>query len=233
MKVIFVGPSLPDAASVAGDGIIIRPPAVQGDVAAALRDGASVIGIVDGGFEYTAPVWHKEILLALSQNVPVYGASSMGALRAAECRAFGMIGVGRIFEEYMCGATVDDADVALLHAPAEFGWKPLTVPLVNVRATLDRLEAQGALARDTRLVIETAAAQIFFKERTWRSVVDGRGLTEVSERKEMHSMLVSNAVDQKRIDALALLEAVRAAAPGALRHEMSWQIAEMSFFSRH
>ncbi len=86
MKVIFVGPSLPDAASFAGDDAFVCPPAVQGDVLAAVKRGASVIGLIDGGFEYTAPVWHKEILYALSQNVAVLGAASMGALRAAECQ---------------------------------------------------------------------------------------------------------------------------------------------------
>ena len=71
-----------------------------------------MIGIIDGGFEYTAPVWHKEILYALSAGTRVLGAASMGALRAAECHSFGMTGVGSIFKEYRDGTRIDDSDVA-------------------------------------------------------------------------------------------------------------------------
>ncbi|WP_411196226.1 TfuA-like protein, partial [Rhizobium sp.] len=117
MKVIFAGPSLPDAESLAGEAIRVLPPAMQGDVLAQLERGANVIGLIDGGFEYAAPVRHKEILHALSLGVAVFGAASMGALRAAECHPFGMIGIGRIFEDYRTGRLVDDAAVALMHAP--------------------------------------------------------------------------------------------------------------------
>ncbi|RYG97907.1 MAG: antibiotic resistance protein, partial [Alphaproteobacteria bacterium] len=140
MKVVFVGPSLSNANDLSGHQIEIRPPAVQGDMLRAVRDGATVIGLVDGGFEYTAPVWHKEILYALSRRVAVVGAASMGALRAAECQPFGMVGVGRIFNDYASGELVDDADVALLHGPMEYGFRPITLPMVNIRATLKALE---------------------------------------------------------------------------------------------
>ncbi|MEX2741749.1 TfuA-like protein [Rhizobium mongolense] len=226
MKVIFVGPSLPDAASFAGDEVFVCPPAVQGDVLAAVRRGASVIGLIDGGFEYTAPVWHKEILYALSQNVAVLGAASMGALRAAECQLFGMIGIGRIFHEYEKGATADDADVALLHGPMEYGYKSLTVPLVNVRATLDKLESEKQLASAMRARLEESAARIFFKERTWQSIIANCGAANIAAPRELLSLLVSNAVDQKRIDALALLEAVRATSDFPLGREISWHLNE-------
>ena len=94
MKVLFVGPSLPDAAVLCGRTIHVRPPAAHGDVLAAVRAGATAIGIVDGNFEHVAPVWHKEILHALDKGIAVFGAASMGALRAAECHTFGMVGIG-------------------------------------------------------------------------------------------------------------------------------------------
>ena len=52
------------------------------------------IGIVDGFFHQQPSVWHREILYALSQGVPVFGGASMGALRAAELADYGMTGVG-------------------------------------------------------------------------------------------------------------------------------------------
>ena len=59
MKVFFVGPSLPDAEAYADSTMVIRPPACQGDVMRALEEGATAIGLIDGQFEFVAPVWHK------------------------------------------------------------------------------------------------------------------------------------------------------------------------------
>jgi len=59
-----------------------------------------LIGIVDGNFETVATVWHKEILWAMAQGIHVYGAASIGALRAAELAEFGMKGVGAIFRHF-------------------------------------------------------------------------------------------------------------------------------------
>jgi hypothetical protein len=103
------------------------------------RRGRRVIGLVDGHYEQVASVWHKEILYALSMGVHVFGAASMGALRAAECEAYGMVPVGEIAGRYCRGELYDDDAVALLNGPAELAYAPLTEPLVEVEATLARL----------------------------------------------------------------------------------------------
>ena len=201
MKVVFVGPSLPDAAAVAGDAADIRPPARQGDVMQALEDGASAIGLIDGFFEMVAPVWHKELLFALSQGVPVLGAASMAALRAAECEAFGMLGIGRIFDDYASGARVDDADVALLHGPAELGYPSLTVPIVNLDATLENAVRLDILDPSQAVMLAEAGRSLFYKNRTWKSMASVAGLDSTWLR-----AIVSDAfVDQKRSDACLLL----------------------------
>src|SRR4051794_9083188 len=101
--VVFVGPTMPHDAVTEALPCSVRPPAAQGDVLRAVRAGASRIAIIDGYFENEPAVWHKEILHALSQGVPVLGAASMGALRAAELRVFGMVGVGWVYEQYATG----------------------------------------------------------------------------------------------------------------------------------
>ncbi|MGF0540049.1 TfuA-like protein [Agrobacterium sp. ES01] len=205
MKVVFVGPSLPDAADVIPPDIQIRPPACQGDIMKALRDGATVIGLIDGQFEYVAPVWHKELLFALSSGVTVLGAASMGALRAAECAPYGMIGIGRIFSDYLSGRRVDDADVALIHGPAELNYPPLSVPMVNVDATLSRARELGPICdRDVEHLAAVARA-IHYKDRSWRRI-----LRESHYNVECYNSIIESfLVNQKRLDALALLETIR------------------------
>ncbi|NRP73032.1 hypothetical protein ILFOPFJJ_03931 [Ensifer psoraleae] len=210
MKVVFVGPTVPDARKLAGAAFAVRPPAMQGDILRAIRAGGTVIGLVDGNFEHVAPVWHKEILFALSQGVQIFGAASMGALRAAECASFGMIGVGEIFRRYAAGELADDSDVALLHAPAELGYAPLTVPLVNVHATLARLRQSGSITAGDAARIEAAARQIFYKRRTWAAIVADADLQTDGDRAALAARLHQGLVDQKRVDALELFEMVRA-----------------------
>ena len=126
MIVIFAGPSIYGLDKTATAFADLRAPARCGDVLKAVRDGAQTIGLIDGVFESLPSVWHKEILFALAAGVRVLGAASLGALRAAECHSFGMEGVGPIFRQYRSGARTSDADVAVVHAPAELGYKPLT-----------------------------------------------------------------------------------------------------------
>lgn len=206
MRILFTGPSLPDAAAFCGDGIAIRPPATHGDVLAAVRAGATAIGLIDGNFEHVAPVWHKEILHTLDEGVAVFGAASMGALRAAECDRFGMIGIGRIYEDYATGRRMDDADVALLHGPAELGYPPLSLPLVNAEATLERLEAKDIVDKSYIFKLREAACSLFYKERTWFSVLERAG--EREDRDRLLHLIRAEAVDQKREDALALVRAL-------------------------
>ncbi|MDK1377922.1 MULTISPECIES: TfuA-like protein [unclassified Sinorhizobium] len=210
MKIVFVGPTVPDARELAGAGFAVHPPAMQGDILRAARAGATIIGLVDGNFEHVAPVWHKEILFALSQGVQVFGAASMGALRAAECAPFGMVGIGEIYRQYTTGELTDDSDVALLHAPAELGYAPLTVPLVNVRATLARLRQGSSITVADAARIEAAAGQIFYKRRTWAAIIAGAELQADGDRAALAARLQQGMVDQKRADALALFDAVRA-----------------------
>lgn len=229
MKVLFTGPTLPDAARIA-PGLDIRPPAIQGDLYRAVRDGASAIGLVDGGFAYTAPVWHKEILFALSEGVAVLGAASMGALRAAECRAFGMIAIGTIAQGYADGDLVDDADVAQLHAPAELGWASLTEPLVNIVATLRQPHLPTGLPAQLRDRIEAAARALHFTERTWRAIVDRVDLPDEGLRRSLETQLKACACQQKREDALLLVDALHAHPGERPRKRPDWVFQETTLW---
>jgi hypothetical protein len=209
---VFVGPTLSqDELARAGDFTVL-PPVAQGDVYRAARRGARVIGIVDGYFSGAPSVWHKEILWAMSQGVVVFGSASMGALRAAELHAFGMRGVGRIFEAFRDGAFEDDDEVAVLHGPAEIDYLAASEPMANIRATLEVAEAEGVLRSRARAVLERYAKGLFFGERNWPALLeagDQLGVAAV-EVAALGAWLPEGRVDQKRRDALAMLAEMQA-----------------------
>lgn len=215
--VAFLGPSLDAAvARRVAPGARLRPPARQGDVWRSLeRDRPLAIALVDGVFEAAPPVWHRELLDALALGVAVFGGASMGALRAAELAPFGMVGVGRIAAEYLGGARLDDADVALLHADASAGFRPLTLAQVDAEAGLAWARARGLLRGREAAALGAAARALHYTRRTWPAVLALAGVPP--ERRGALLGVLRAAPSQKALDARACLEAAwgfaRAGAP--------------------
>ncbi|MCA1371258.1 TfuA-like protein [Bradyrhizobium sp. BRP14] len=207
MRVIFGGPTFYGASLSPDPPYQLRPPARQGDFYKAIQEGANVIGLVDGAYEYVPAIWHKEILFGLAEGVHIFGAASMGALRAAECAPFGMVGIGRIYEDYASGALEDDADVAQCHGPAELGFLPLSEPLVNVRATLARCLRAALITPDEHDQLLAAAGASFFKDRTYKGLVVS-AIANPDRATAMLAILRENSVNQKLRDAEMLVEAV-------------------------
>lgn len=169
--VVFLGPSLSAGEARRVARCTVLPPARQGDVWRALARRPAAIALVDGVFESVPSVWHHELLDALHAGVAVFGGASMGALRAAELAQHGMVGVGRVYGWYRAGVLDGDDEVALLHAGPEQGFRPLTVPLVTVRATADALRGRRAATPREAGALVAAAAGLHFQDRTWRAVL--------------------------------------------------------------
>ena len=232
MKILFAGPTLHDIVvpgrMVLGTDILCRAPAQQGDIARAVLEGATAIGLVDGRYEDVAAPWHKEILFALSRGVMVFGGASMGALRAAECAEYGMVPVGAIADRYMSGDLTDDAAVAQLHAPPELGCVPLTEALVNIEATLEKARDGDAITAYEADLLGESARRLFFKDRTFPAVVRGGGFRG-TYADVLLNRLEECRCDVKREDALALVEAMAtrrlpAAIPGwDFRETTAWR----------
>ncbi|HWO21313.1 MAG TPA: TfuA-like protein [Kofleriaceae bacterium] len=235
MIVLFTGPSLPPAEVPALPGLSelrVLPPAAQGDVYRAARERPWGIGIVDGFFEHVPSIWHKEILWAMSEGIHVFGASSMGALRAAELADFGMVGVGTIFEQYRAGALTADDEVALTHLPAEHGYRRVSEALVDMRATVEAAAQAGICEPALAARLIELARRRFYPERAWPAVLaDARAAGEEPRALDaLEAWLPGGRVDQKRRDALALLEAMRAARaarPGPLRAGFAFQHTDL------
>ncbi|MEM7222023.1 MAG: TfuA-like protein [Pseudomonadota bacterium] len=203
---VFVGPTLTrDEVAEVLDAVCL-PPVAQGDLYRALERQPATIGIVDGYFHGVPSVWHKEILWAISQGVPVFGAASMGALRAAELAQFGMIGIGRIFEGYRDGILEDDDEVAVLHGPEELGFTALSEPLVNIRATLEKAQSEGLVGEETARSLLEMAKATYFPERSWEKLLAASA--DLPGAARLEAWLAEGRVDQKRLDALEMLAAM-------------------------
>lgn len=204
---IFIGPTTPN--NIPADAIIL-PPAQQGDIAAAALQGPDTLILIDGLYHQNLAPWHKEILFALEQGCRVIGAASLGALRAVECARYGAEAVGVIAEWYANESCTDDADVAVAHAPVAEGSKCHTIPIVNLRATLEALAADGLFRFPDIPGILDQARSIYFAERTWetlRPIFDSLGKLEFD-------WVHHNYIDQKTRDAeAAIRHAATVAAP--------------------
>lgn len=211
MKVVFAGPSLPAPYPKHPD-IEYRGPAETGDIEAAVEEGAHAIGLIDGHYQQVGSVWHKEILHALSKEVTVFGGASMGALRAAECHAFGMVPVGVIASRYCQGILFDDADVAVINAPAELGFAALSEAAVDADATLRRLHELG-LVDDVELQrLLSASRRLFFADRTDETIVEQAHLN--ARATDVLTAYRRHHVSLKRRDARKVVRAVAEFAPG-------------------
>jgi hypothetical protein len=212
-SMVFVGPTLDSKDLAAAGDFTALPPVSQGDVYRAARRRPRAIGIIDGYFSGAPSAWHKEILWAMSEGVPVFGSASMGALRAAELHVFGMRGVGKIFEAFRDGALEDDDEVAVVHGPAEIGYLAASEPMVNIRETLALAEAKGVLRPESRRSLERFAKSLYFGERSWPALLEGAAAQGVGESEvaALRDWLPLGRVDQKRLDALAMLAAMQEA----------------------
>jgi hypothetical protein len=191
------------------------PPASQGDVfRAVVTREPRIVGIIDGNFSEVPAVWHKELLWAMSQGVRVVGAASMGALRAAELEDFGMAGEGRVFEAYRSGVLApyaapfeDDDEVAVVHAPAELGHRPLSDALVDIRCALTRAAQEGVISVGLRDRLVQLGKARFYPERSYEALIAeaASGGWPPGELQRLRDWLPHGAVSQKRQDALALL----------------------------
>ena len=217
--VVFTGPTLPAHEAVALLPAIVLPPARQGDVWRAVRaHRPTAIGLIDGVFRHEPAVWHREILWALGEGVTMFGAASMGALRAAELSAFGMVGIGRVFEAFRDGvwpgfgeAFEDDDEVAVTHAPEAIGAMALSDAMVDLRDTLLAAEAAGLLARPERDALAATLKARAFPDRSCAALLDAAqrqlGPARASVLREW---LPSGRVARKRLDAIAMLRALAA-----------------------
>lgn len=204
---VFLGPTFGVAAARLILDADYRPPATKGDVFRAVEEGVAAIGIIDGYFQSRPAVWHKEILWALHRGVHVFGAASMGALRAAELAPFGMIGLGQVYAYFAAGTVTADDAVAVHHGPAELGYPPLSVALVDIRATLVSALDQRLIDASVREGVDRIATRTFYPLRRWDLLLASarqQGFP-AAQLDRLAGWVAANPVSVKAADAKAML----------------------------
>jgi hypothetical protein len=217
---VFAGPSLPPAEVTALlPGATVLPPVAHGDL---LRLGAGPgdrVLMIDGLFLHSAPVRHKEILALLERGVTVAGASSMGALRAAEMWQFGMRGVGEVFGLYRDGVVTGDDEVAVVHGLAEDGHRSMSEPLVNIRIALGRAVAAGAVTRYEADQLLEIARELPFQARGYRALERAaQAASAAGPAERFLTWQRHHPCDAKGDDARLLLSMAAAGAPALRPH---------------
>lgn len=213
--IVFAGPTIsaydPDTASL---DVTYLGPAAQGDIYRASKHRPWAIVLIDGYFDFVPPPWHRELLWAMSSGIHVFGAASIGALRAAELTQFGMIGVGEIYEKFASGALTDDDEVAVVHGPPELGYPLLSMAMVDIRATLEAAVAAAIVSGEANEKVLTSAKRLNFRQRTAQNIFRSAKDSGVpsAELSALETWWPHNIVEGKRRDAI---EAIRAA--GQLR----------------
>ncbi|HZQ43446.1 MAG TPA: TfuA-like protein [Acidobacteriaceae bacterium] len=164
---IFLGPTLARADAERILDADYLPPICRGDLAR-LPSHIRFVGIIDGEFFQSLSVSPKEVVALLRRGVTVCGASSMGALRAAETYQLGTIGVGCIFEMFRDGILDADDEVALVYQRDTF--RKLSDPLVNLRAALSLAASAGIITAAEQHTLTLRLKSLYFPDRSFNAL---------------------------------------------------------------
>ncbi len=210
--VVFLGPTMSqDEAKQYLPMAHYFPPATCGDILYVLRLKPDVIVLIDGYFNDKPSVWHKELLFAIEEGVVVIGASSMGALRAAELDRYGMIGTGSIYKDYVTEKLQDDDEVTVLHRAAIHDYAPVTDAMVNIRSTLIKAVGEEVVSKKSGEAITAHFKNIFYAKRR----LDQLSMDSFNDQaikydvnKLIKWLNEKGIIDQKKLDCIAAFQLV-------------------------
>ena len=210
--IIYLGPSLPleEAKYILSSDskreVLYAPPIRRGDIPKAVSEGFDIIGIIDGVFFRERAVSPREIMEVLKAGVKIYGASSMGALRASELDRYGMIGVGKIYQWYRGGILNSDDEVALSFDSEEF--IPISEPLINIRETIKKATNENIISPEESEILFKSAKSLYFPERRWNKIIENSEKTLGTKLSNFSLFVKNNKVDIKKEDAILLLKKI-------------------------
>jgi hypothetical protein len=161
--------------------------------------------LLDGVFNDSSAVQNIQILECIQAGVEVYGAASMGALRAVELQEFGMHGVGAIFKAYASRQLLREEELYVCYDP--FTLRATTVPTIVVRSAVALALGEGVLSIAEGEDLLSAAQSMNFTCRTWDGILD---VAPQLKRDDSFRALISSTTDYdiKRTDSIDCLRLV-------------------------
>ena len=209
--IVYTGLSLPfDEAKEILDStddveVIYKKPIQRGDLGPALRQSPDIIAIIDGVFHQNSAVGHKEILNVINSGVKVYGASSMGALRASELDSLGMIGIGYVYKQYSTGEVDSDDDVAVMLDSETL--EALSEPLINMRYVFTNAVCENIISEDEKNELLDIAKGTYYPKRSYSQTLSQSNLDD--EKKDLLIDFIRTSPDIKKEDAKELLKTIK------------------------
>ena len=209
--IIYAGLSIPfDEAKEILDSsenveVIYKRPIQRGDLGQALKEHPDIIGIIDGVFHQNSAVGHKEILNAMKSGIRVFGASSMGALRASELDTLGMTGIGYVYKQYSSGEVDSDDDVAVMLDSETL--EALSEPLINMKYVFTNAAAKGIITDDEKDELLSIAKKTFYPKRNYAQTLAQSSLDNETKGKLID--FIRTSPDIKKEDAKELLKHIK------------------------
>jgi TfuA protein len=197
---VFCGPSLPPEDRISVKGICYLPPAARGDIERAAARFDNLL-LIDGVFHHDLAPSPAECYRA-AQRIRCFGAASLGALRAAECRLYGFMPLGIIARWYIREVIDGDDEVAVAVDPRT--QSALSVSSVNVRYVARLAVRRGIIARSEADRLVAQSREVFYADRTWEDVLT---LAPAKARAALGA-LAERRGDLKRLDGRFALRSV-------------------------
>lgn len=161
----------------------VASPVQRGDVIDDIENKIGCILILDGVFHQSLSVCPSEIMDALRRGIRVFGASSMGALRAAELEPYGMVGIGEVFEYVRESKVFRDDFVGQVFVEGLPQIQRESVTWVEFEINLRALLGGGEISSSTCEYLGARYAELHYAERNLETLSDRiRGERRNSEK---------------------------------------------------
>jgi TfuA protein len=211
--IIFLGPSLSHEKARKIFQADFRGPAKKGDLLRASGDidDSTIVCLVDALFLQDYPPSPIEVYqLMLNKNIKLYGAASLGALRAVELEKFGMIGMGKIFELYKKGKLTADDEIAVTFVEGEHQLQ--SEAMIDIRFNLFLAHRMGIINEITKKTIAKVAKNIYFPYRNYTDILDQTEKQYPAISKDLKSFrtyIIKNRQSLKERDTIKLINYVK------------------------
>jgi TfuA protein len=210
VPIVFLGPSLSIEKARKIINAEFLPPAKKGDfIKLSLISEKKIIILIDGVFLQDYPPTPIEVFQVVNKNnFQVYGASSLGALRAVELEKFGMKGYGRVFEIFKKNIINSDDEVAVTF---DNSYNLLSEAMIDIRYNLFLAFKKGIIDKETKQLITRTAKKLYFPFRSYENIVK-KSIELYSDRRDtiedFHNFVSTQRQSLKELDAMGILKKI-------------------------